>query len=161
MSEPDCGEIYSQYRKKVFGYAYSRLGNAAEAEDIVQTVFLKICNSISGYDEKRATLSTWIYTITRNTVYSYLSKKRVHTEVALTDDLKVQGEDAEEYVEKSEALSALADALETLPSEERDAVILIYYHGKSKNEVAEILGITYAQARYLHDKALSRLSNQL
>lgn len=161
MSEPDCGEVYEKYRKKVFGYAYSRLGNAMEAEDIVQTVFLKICNSISGYDEKKASLSTWIYTITRNTVYSYLSKTRVHTELALTDDLSVQGETAEEYVEKSEALSALADALETLPTEERDVIILIYYHGKTRNEAAEAMGITYAQARYLHDKALSRLSNQL
>lgn len=84
-----------------------------------------------------------------------------HTELALTDELSVQGENAEEYVEKSEALSTLADALETLPAEERDLIILIYYHGKTKNEAAEAMDITYAQARYLHDKAISRLGKQL
>ncbi|MGN1103614.1 MAG: RNA polymerase sigma factor, partial [Candidatus Coproplasma sp.] len=104
MSEPDCGEIYEKYRKKVFGYAYSRLGNAMEAEDIVQTVFLKVCNSIATYDSAKASLSTWIYTITRNTVYSYLRKRRINSELALAENIAEQTESADEQVEKQEAL---------------------------------------------------------
>ncbi|MGN1104977.1 MAG: sigma factor-like helix-turn-helix DNA-binding protein, partial [Candidatus Coproplasma sp.] len=62
---------------------------------------------------------------------------------------------------KQEALEALTQALKTLSPQERDAIILIYYHGKSKNEVADILGITYAQLRYLHDNAVSRLGEKI
>ncbi|MGN0813945.1 MAG: RNA polymerase sigma factor [Candidatus Coproplasma sp.] len=81
MSETDCGEIYSRFRNKVLGYALSKVHSRTEAEDIVQTVFLKVCRSIASYDESKASLSTWIYTITRNTVCDYLGKMRVHSEV--------------------------------------------------------------------------------
>lgn len=157
MSELDCGEIYDQYRKKVFGYALSKVRNATEAEDIVQTVFLKVFRSLDTYDKTKASLSTWIFTITRNTVYDYFSKMRVHEELAVAENMSEQTETADERMEKKESLEALADALKKLPIEERDAIILIYYHGKSKKEAAEILGFTYGQLRYVHDKAVNRL----
>ncbi|MGN0803986.1 MAG: sigma-70 family RNA polymerase sigma factor [Candidatus Coproplasma sp.] len=69
-----------------------------------------------------------------------------------------QTETADECIEKKESLKALVTALEKLPTDERDVIILIYYHGKSKKEAAEILGLTYGQLRYIHDSALSSLS---
>ena len=67
----------------------------------------------------------------------------------------------DESVWNNETLEELACALEKLPQIERDVIILIYYHGKPKTEVAKILDITYGQLRYLHDKALSRLKETL
>lgn len=67
----------------------------------------------------------------------------------------------DESVWNNEALEELACALEKLPQTERNVIILIYYHGKPKTEVAKILDITYGQLRYLHDKALSRLKETL
>ncbi|MGN0813051.1 MAG: RNA polymerase sigma factor [Candidatus Coproplasma sp.] len=158
MSEPDCGEIYEKYRNKVFGYALSKVRNSTEAEDIVQTVFLKVFRNLGTYDKSKASLSTWIYTITRNTVYDYISKARVHEELAVAENMSEQTETADECIEKKESLKALVTALEKLPTDERDVIILIYYHGKSKKETAEILGLTYGQLRYIHDRALSSLS---
>lgn len=161
MNKQDNAFIYTQYRDKVFGFVHSKIYNQDEAEDIVQTVFLKVYSNLDRYDETKASLSTWIYTITRNTVYDYLKEKRSHPVFELEENAADHEESPEELVLNNETLTELARALERLPQKERDVIILIYYHSKTKIEVAQILGITYAQLRYLHDKALGRLKEQL
>lgn len=161
MNKQDTGYIYAQYRDKVFGFVRSKIVNQTEAEDIVQTVFLKVYSNLDKYDETKASLSTWIYTITRNTVYDYLKEKRGHPVLELVDNTVDSAEEPDDSLLNQEALEELACALQKLPQNQRDIIILIYYHGKPKTEVAKILDITYGQLRYLHDKALSRLKETL
>ena len=161
MNKQDGGFIYTQYRDKVFGFVRSKIVNQTEAEDIVQTVFLKVYSNLDKYDETKASLSTWIYTITRNTVYDYLKEKRGHPVLELVDNTVDSAEEPDDSLLNQEALEELACALQKLPQNQRDIIILIYYHGKPKTEVAKILDITYGQLRSLHDKALSRLKETL
>ena len=161
MNKQDGGFIYTQYRDKVFGFVRSKIYNQTEVEDIVQTVFLKVYGNLDKYDETKASLSTWIYTITRNTVCDYLKEKRDHPVIELIENTVYSAEEPDDSLLNKEALEELASALEKLPQIERDVIILIYYHGKPKAEVAKILDITYGQLRYLHDKALSRLKETL
>ena len=161
MNKQDGGFIYTQYRDKVFGFVRSKIYNQTEVEDIVQTVFLKVYGNLDKYDETKASLSTWIYTITRNTVYDYLKEKRGHPVLELVDNTVDSAEEPDDSLLNQEALEELACALQKLPQNQRDIIILIYYHGKPKTEVAKILDITYGQLRYLHDKALSRLKETL
>ena len=161
MNKQDCGFIYTQYCDKVFGFVRSKLFNRTEAEDVVQTVFLKVYSNLDKYDETKASLSTWIYTITRNTVYDYLKEKRDHPVLELFENTVDSEEEPDDSILNNETLEELACALEKLLQIERDVIILIYYHGKPKTEVAKILAISYGQLRYLHDKALSRLKETL
>ena len=161
MNKQDTGYIYAQYRDKVFGFVRSKIVNQTEAEDIVQTVFLKVYSNLDKYDETKASLSTWIYTITRNTVCDYLKEKRDHPVIELIENTVYSAEEPDDSLLNQEALEELACALQKLPQNQRDIIILIYYHGKPKTEVAKILDITYGQLRYLHDKALSRLKETL
>ena len=127
----------------------------------MQTVFLKVYSNLDQYVFFKASLSTWIYTITHNTVYDYLKDKRDHPVLELIDNTVDSAEEPDDSLLNKEALEELACALEKLPQKERDVIILIYYHGKPKTEVAKILAISYGQLRYLHDKALSRLKETL
>lgn len=162
ICERDSADIYMKYRDKVMGFVRGKVTNSADAEDLVQAVFLKVYASLEQYDEEKAALSTWIYTITRNTVYDYLRGKRDHPSLELMDDSTPDGGDAPEAaVLNDEALEELACALQRLPQEQRDAVILLYYHGLDRKTVAQRMGITYGQLRYLHDKALKRLGELL
>ena len=161
MNKQDGGFIYTQYRDKVFGFVRSKIVNQTEAEDIVQTVFLKVYSNLDKYDETKASLSTWIYTITRNTVYDYLKEKRGHPVLELVDNTVDSAEEPDDSLLNQEALEELACALQKLPQNQRDIIILIYYHGKPRTEVAKILDITYGQLRYLHERALSRLKETL
>lgn len=162
MNKQDCGFIYTQYCDKVFGFVRSKIYNQTEAEDVVQTVFLKVYSNLDKYDETKASLSTWIYTITRNTVYDYLKEKRDHPVLELLDNTEDATDEApDEELLRNETLEELACALEKLPQEQRDIIILLYYKNLERKYVAEMLGMTYGQLRYLHDKALRRLGELL
>ena len=162
MNKQDTGYIYAQYRDKVFGFVRSKIYNQTEVEDIVQTVFLKVYSNLDKYDETKASLSTWIYTITRNTVYDYLKAKRDRPVFELLDNTEAAAEEApDEELLSNETLEELACALEKLPQDQRDVVILLYYKELDRKTVAEMFGITYGQLRYLHDKAIKRLGELL
>ena len=161
MNKQDCGFIYTQYRDKVFGFVRSKIYNQTEVEDIVQTVFLKVYGNLDKYDETKASLSTWIYTITRNTVCDYLKEKRDHPVIELIENTVYSAEEPDDSLLNQEALEELACALEKLPQNQRDIIILIYYKNLDRRKVAEMFGMTYGQLRYLHDKAMKRLGELL
>ena len=161
MNKQDGGFIYMQYCDKVFGFVRSKIFNQTEAEDIVQTVFLKVYSNLDKYDETKASLSTWIYTITRNTVYDYLKEKHDHPMLELIDNTVDSAEKPDETILNNEELEELACALEKLPQDQRDIIILLYYKNLERKNVAEMLGMTYGQLRYLHDKAMKRLGELL
>lgn len=161
MNKQECGFIYTQYRDKVSRFVRSKIFNQTEAEDIVQTVFLKVYSNLDKYDETKASLSTWIYVITRNTVYDYLKEKRDHPVLELIDNTGDSAEEPDDSILNNEALEELACALEKLPQNQRDIIILLYYKDLDRRKVAEMFGMTYGQLRYLHDKAMKRLGELL
>lgn len=161
MNKQDTGYIYAQYRDKVFGFVRSKIYNQTEVEDIVQTVFLKVYSNLDKYDETKASLSTWIYIITRNTVYDYLKDKRDHPVLELIENTEESEEKTDDSLLNQEALEELACALQKLPQNQRDIIILIYYKNLDRRKVAEMFGMTYGQVRYLHDKAIKRLGELL
>ena len=162
MNEQDAGYIYTQYCDKVFRFVRSRVFNRNDAQDIVQSVFLKVYGNLDKFDEAKASLSTWIYTITRNTVYDYLKATQNRPVFELPDNTEDPEEEApDEALLRNETLEKLARALEKLPQDQRDIIILLYYKNLERKIVAEMLGMTYGQLRYLHDKALRRLDELL
>ena len=161
MNKQDTGYIYAKYRDKVFGFVRSKIYNQTEVEDIVQTVFLKVYSNLDKYDETKASLSTWIYTITRNTIYDYLKEKRDHPVLELFENTVDSEEEPDDSILNNETLEELACALEKLPQNQRDIIILIYYKNLDRRKLAQMFAMTYGQLRYLHDKAIKRLGELL
>ena len=60
--------VYQAFYPKVCAYVRSKIQNPHTAEDLVSAVFLKVVQKLDSFDPVRASLSTWVYTITRNTV---------------------------------------------------------------------------------------------
>ena len=147
-------DIYVQYKKKVIGYLYNHTNNRELAEDLTSDVFLKVYSKLESFDDTKASLSTWIFTITRNTLTDHFRTRRVHDEIpeTLAEDSSV-----EEDVCNSEMLNLLAGALEKLEERERDIIVLHYYSGKTLKEIGEKLGISYAYVKILHNRALDSI----
>ena len=160
ISKNDCESIFKEYRNKIAGYVSSKIYNRAEAEDVVSDVFLKICKNIEKFDSEKASLSTWIYTITRNTVYDRLKASRGRGTIELAFDMP-SDDNVEGSVLSKEMLEELAGALEKLSQKERDIIILLYYKRLDRKSVADFFGITYGQLRYLHDKTIQKLEKLL
>ena len=143
-------KIYTEYFKKVTGYIQSHVENDQEREDIVSKVFLKIYAKLESYDESKASLSTWIYTITKNTVIDYYKSSKsleiLHESISAEDKSDIDIE-----------LNDLSNALAKLDVRERDLIILHYYSGYTLKCVAKIMNISYIYAKIIHKKALSEL----
>lgn len=147
-------EIYSEYYKKVLSYLNGKVNDSFLAEELCSDVFLKVFEKLDSFDETKASISTWIFTITRNTLTDYFRTRRVFSEIP--EDLPAESNIEENYC-RNEMLETLADALEALPERERDLIILHYYSGNTLKETAEKLGISYAYVKILHNKALGSM----
>jgi len=145
-------DIYISYYDKVSAYIRGKLDNHHDAEDLVSQVFEKVYGKIHTFDESKASLSTWIYTITRNTVTDYYRTRRIHTSYDEVYELPAPEKDRD-------MLDTLADALMILKERERDLILLHYYKGLTLKEVADKMGMSYINAKVIHKKALSALKN--
>jgi RNA polymerase sigma-70 factor (ECF subfamily) len=151
---PDLEQIYLEYRKKVMGYIRARIRSFADAEDLCEDVFEKIQRKLGDFDESKASLNTWVFTITRNTVIDYFRRSKPSEELDenLSDDSEV-----DEGVLQNETLGELASALQALPEEMRAIIVLRYYDGKPLTEIAEIMGLSYGAVKLRHQSALVKL----
>lgn len=159
FTEEQKEDIYRSYYKKVFGYIHSKITNVQTAEDMASDVFMKVYEKLDSYDETKASLSTWIYNITRNTVTDHFRTRRVFEEIPET--MPDEDSSVEEEVCGAETLQDLASALKKLDERERDIIILRYYSGKTLKEIADSMGISYAYVKILQNKALVSLKNMI
>ncbi len=155
MTDAEKSAIYTDFYGKVLGYLTKKVSDRDLAEDLASDVFLKVYEKLDTFDAKKASLSTWIYTITQNRLKDYYRTRRVFEEVP--EELEEETDSVEDTVCNEEMLGILADALESLNERERDLIILRYYSGVPLKEIADRLGISYTYAKVLQSKALAAM----
>ena len=158
MSAPGSAELYASYREKVMGFFLSRLRSREDAEDLCSEVFLKAIRALPDFDETKASLSTWLYTISRNTLTDHLRRQSTWEELSPEP---LENASAQAQTVREDTLRELAAALRELDREQRDIVILHYYNGYSLVEVAERMGLSYGAVKLRHTKALEALRREL
>ena len=158
MNKTDVMEkIYLEYKEKVFRYVRGKVASTADAEDVTSEIFLKVQTSLDSYNEEKATLSTWIYTITHNTVCNYY---REQSRCALSLDENALYSDTDDVmteIENEITKENLAIALETLSEREQDVIVLYYYHEIPLRDIAIKMGITYTNAKFIKHQAIGKL----
>ena len=158
MTDAQITEIYGDYKEKIKSYILGKVYSKEDAEDLVSAVFLKVCQHKEKFDSSRASVSTWIYTITRNTVTDYFRTRKIHTELdetLLCENSADRGENTELLLEN------LYSALSKLDEKQRDLVILHYYTGKTLKEIAILMKMSYINAKITHKKAINSLNKLL
>ena len=159
MNKTDVMEkIYLEYREKVFRYVRGKVRNLADAEDVTSEIFWRVQTALDSYNEEKATLSTWIYTITHNAVCNYY---REQSKRALSLDENAPGSCTDDGVvaeiENEILKENLARALETLTEREQDIIVLYYYHEIPLRDIAIKMGITYTNAKFIKHNAIAKL----
>jgi len=146
--------LYTEYRSKVLAYIRSHISDSADAEDLCADVFEKALRRWDDYDPARAAPGTWLFSITRNAVIDHYRRARPTEELpeALSDDAL-----PEDGVMQEALLEELAAALEKLPDELTDLIVLRYYDGLPLTEIAERMDMSYGMVKIRHNKALSLL----
>lgn len=139
--------LYARHHVRVYRFLLRLVQNEAMAEDLVADVFLDVWRKADRF-EGRSQVSTWLLAIARHKALSAL--RRPVTE-ALDDDVAERIEDpadnAEAALEKSETHAALRNSLNQLSPAHREIVDLVYYHGRTIEEAAAIIGVPVGTAK--------------
>jgi RNA polymerase sigma-70 factor, ECF subfamily len=150
-------EILRAYRRKVFGLAYSFVRDREAAEDVAQEVFIKVWRALPAFDG-RASLSTWIYTIARNTSLSALRDRRAKREDAAAPDPDLEVASESGAAELAAENASLLRLIERLPDKQRQVVLLFYLQEQSHEEVATMLAMPVGTVKTLLHRARSSLA---
>ena len=158
--------LMDRYRQKVMHLALSIVRDPALAEDMSQTVFVKVWQALPKFDG-RASISTWLYTITRNTCLTALSRER--RLVPLEDFGEVADDDGDPAVfgtalagqadgNQASAEYDVAKLLDQLPEPYRRVVVLFYLEDRSCEEVGELLSMPVGTVKALLHRGRKRLA---
>jgi RNA polymerase sigma-70 factor (ECF subfamily) len=132
--------LLPRYEHKVYRLCCALLRDSSQAQDAAQESLVRIWKALPGYDG-RASLSSWIYAITRNRCLTALERRR--TQLALNDgdaELEYQAAPAIETHEDDERSAQLRELIDLLPERSRRTLTLFYFEERSVSEVASQLG---------------------
>ena len=130
--------LLMQYERPVFNAAYRMLNNRDDAQDITQSVFLKVFENFDQYDPSRRFFS-WIYRITLNESINWKSKTNRLT--SLDIETADEGKGPEQQLDTEQASQSVQAALMTLTSDYRSVVVLKHFLGCSYTEISQVLEI--------------------
>jgi len=148
-------ELVDRYQNKIYRLAYKITGNATDAEDVLQEVFLKIYSKIHTF-EGRSQLSSWIYRIAVNAAYQKIARDKKSRHISLDEVLPSVGtgdalsaqltadwtERPDEVLLTEEARREMMDAIRELPPEYHVVFALKDLEGLSNQEIADILNLS-------------------
>ncbi len=156
----DFDEIVRNYQDRIFRLALSMLGDTAAAEETAQEVLVRVWRGLPGF-RRDSSLSTWIYSITRNTCLTVLARGRLRT-ISLTEPVSQRAAEREAAAGWSAHSPPDAAALlNRLPAKYRTVVALFYMQEKSYDEVAQMLDIPVGTVKTYLFRARKSLAGQL
>ena len=147
--------LYLRYSDSVFSYVSSIVRDEHAAEDITQTVFSRLSMRLQRYKGGEAPFGTWITRVAHNAAIDYMRAQRL-----------VPSEDVLDHAASHEDVSpdrreALREALATLPSDQREVLVLRFVLGMAAHEIGERLGRTEPAVHALQHKGRRRLRDEL
>lgn len=152
----DIKEIFETYYDHVYGFILFKVRNVHDTEDITSDVFLKVAKNIQRYDEKKASLSTWLITIAVNTIRDFYRGRHDYLSLEYAEDMAAPG-DIVENVLANEQAKSLYSALGQLNERQRNVVLLCYYGDMSNKEIAGILNLSVSNVETILSRARAKL----
>lgn len=161
--------IFQRYKKPVLNYALRLLGNRADAEDATGEVFLVLFAKKYTY-HPTAKFSTWLYTVARNVCITRLRKRKWTVSLFVKRDVESDPQEWEipdtsnlpgEELEKNEIAQFVKKAIDKLPDEQKEALVLREYQEMSYEEIAKVLQCSIEKVKILIYRARERLRVEL
>jgi RNA polymerase sigma-70 factor (ECF subfamily) len=133
--------LYARHHVRVYRFVLRLVGDPTKAEDLISEVFLDVWRQANRFEGK-SQVTTWLLAIAR---FKALSAMRRRSDEELDDEqaaaVEDEGDDPEVAVQKKEKSEILRKCLSALSPDHREIIDLVYYHEKSVEEVARIVGI--------------------
>jgi RNA polymerase sigma-70 factor, ECF subfamily len=138
--------LYVRYADDVRGYVRSVVRDPEEAEDLTQSVFEKLLGAIGRYEQREVPFESWLLRVARNLALDHLRRSRQ----VPVENVRA-GDEGGEQLQRHRSW-CLRDALDRLPPEQREVLVLRHVVGLSPPEIARCLGRTEASVHGLHHR---------
>lgn len=159
------------YEKRVYNFAYRLAGNPADAEDVAQEAFVRVFNSIATF-RGEANFSTWLFKIVTNVYLDERKRARSHQTLPLDEYIELEEDSVARQIEDPgptpeglaqlhERNKLLQEAIQSLPEYQRAMVVLYHSHGKSYEEIADIMNLPIGTVKSRLNRARLALKDRL
>jgi RNA polymerase sigma-70 factor, ECF subfamily len=139
--------LFARYRIPLYRWLLRIVRDETTAEDLLSDVFLDVWRQAASF-QGRASVSTWLLAIAR---YKALSARRARVDAQLDERIASTvadpADDPEAALQEKNRSKMLRDSLASLSPEHGEVIDLVYYHGKSVKEVADIIGVGEATVK--------------
>ncbi|MHB8612731.1 MAG: sigma-70 family RNA polymerase sigma factor [Candidatus Dormibacteraceae bacterium] len=163
--EEALAELYERYGALAHTTAMRVVHDQGSAEDIVQDVFLKLWRNAASFAASRGSLRTWLITAVRNRAIDRLRGRGAHEREECSLELALEAaetvSDPWSRVAVSVERSAVRQALDSLPKQQRLAVELAYFGSYTQPEIASMTGATLGTVKGRMRLGLQKLSQRL
>jgi RNA polymerase sigma factor (sigma-70 family) len=153
-------EFVRRYQRRVFGLAYSMIGDADAAQDVAQEAMLRVWRHAQVFDARRGSVTTWVLSITRNLAIDSLRLRRaVPTDPDHFGQLGLVSlaQSPEDRAVASSSIPRIRSALAALPVDQRRALVLAAVYGKTAAEISQGESIPLGTAKTRIRAGLSKL----
>jgi RNA polymerase sigma-70 factor (ECF subfamily) len=155
-------EIYEQHQPSIYTYIFYRVGDRALAEDLTADVFVRVAEKAHTFVDQGRPLLAWLYTIARNVVIDHFRHKGSTTLLPWEEGLaKDEADCSATAIEHCLTQADLATAMQRLTEAQRQVILLRFVEGRSRAEVAAILGKNQEVVKSLQHRALATLRREL
>src|SRR5512145_2778019 len=153
-------DLYRRHGGEIYRYALAVLGNHADAEDVTQTTFLNAYRSLEQGVRPRKP-SNWLLTIASNAIKQRFRQEQARPRYVELDERIAHAGVAPVDEDDGPSVGELLTALSKIPPQQRQAIVLREFEGRSYVEIAEILGITTSALETLLFRARRSLAEEL
>ena len=152
-------ELYEEYLPRVFRYMSYRLNDTSVAEDLTASVFEKALDKFAVYRADKASFSTWLFTIARNTVIDHYrtSSKRQTVHLDKAAEMAETKSSPEEEFSRREERQRLTVCLAVLSTQEQDIVSFKFGSELTSRRIANMIGLSESNVGTILYRAVRKL----
>lgn len=159
--ETRLASLYDEYFDKIAHYAYARIGDKAEAEDIASEVFLRALDSLKKYEERGLPMEAWLFKIAHNLVVDHLRRAAKKKTVPIEAVEIADKADPQATAEMNFELQRVARAMKQLTHEQSEVIRLRFLGGLTSREVGGMLGKSDGAVREMQRVAMEKIRKLL
>lgn len=159
--EAELAALYESYYDRIARYAFVRLGNQADAEDLTSEVFLRALESLDSYRERGVPMQAWLFRIAHNLTVDHFRKSAKQKTISI-DTVSVKAEtDPEEQAMAGLEVARIIKALGRLTESQRKVIELRFFGELTSEEAGHVLNKRAGAVRELQSAAIKALRNLL
>jgi RNA polymerase sigma-70 factor (ECF subfamily) len=149
--------LYLRYADNVYGYVCSIVRDDFEAEDVTQQIFAKLLTALGRYEPRVVPFSAWILRVAHNAAIDHVRTRRP----VLLEEVHPPETETDDGAGSRERFADLRLALDALPAEQRDVIVLRFLVGLSPREIAERMGRSEDAVHGLQHRGRRRLRSEM